>query len=66
MNELLEIILTGTNRYATQKDCNFETTEDKMKAFLGINLLWVSVSYHLLKTIGQQTNVSETKGFKTS
>ena len=34
-NELLEIIVTETNRYATQKGRNFETTEDKMKAFLG-------------------------------
>ena len=45
MNELLEIIVTETNRYATQKGCNFETTEDKMKVFLrikfimGINML---------------------------
>ena len=27
------------NRYATQKGCNFETTEDEMKAFLGINFI---------------------------
>ena len=39
MNELLEIIVTETNRYATQKVCNFETTEDEMKAFLGINFI---------------------------
>ena len=37
MNELLEIIVTETKRYATQKGCNFETTEDEMKAFLGIH-----------------------------
>ena len=37
MNELLKIIVTETNRYAAQKVCNSETTEDKMKAFLGIN-----------------------------
>ena len=39
MNELLEIIVTKTNRYTTQKGCNFETTEDEMKAFLGINFI---------------------------
>ena len=39
MNELVEIIVTGTNRYATQKDRNIETMEDGMKAFLGINLI---------------------------
>ena len=39
MNELLEIIVTETNRYATQKGCNFETTEDEMKAFLRINFI---------------------------
>ena len=38
MNELLEIIVTETNRYATQKGHNFETTEDWMKAYLGINV----------------------------
>ena len=27
------------NRYATPKGCNFETTEDKMKAILGINFI---------------------------
>ena len=64
-NELLEIIVTETNRYATQNGRNFETTEDKMKAFLGKNFLWASISY-LWKTIGQQTNVSEMKRFKMS
>ena len=39
MNELLEIIVTKTNRYTTQKGCNFETTEDEMKAFLGISFI---------------------------
>ena len=39
MNELLEIIVTETNRYATQKGRNFETTEDVMKAFLEINFI---------------------------
>ena len=39
MNELLEIIVTETNGYATQKGRNFETTEDEMKAFLGINFI---------------------------
>ena len=39
MNELLEIIVTETNRFSTQKGCNFETTEDEMKAFLGINVI---------------------------
>ena len=32
MNELLEIIVTETNRYATQKGRKFETTEIEMKA----------------------------------
>ena len=39
MNELLEIIVMKTNRCATQKGRNFETTEDEMKAFLGINFI---------------------------
>ena len=39
MNELLEIILTETNGYATQKGRNFETTDDELKAFLGINVI---------------------------
>ena len=39
INELLEIIVTETNRYATQEGCNFETTKDEMKAFLGINFI---------------------------
>ena len=39
MNELLEIIVTETNRYATQNGCNFETMENEVKAFLGINFI---------------------------
>ena len=39
MNELLETIVTETNRYATQKGRNFEITEDEMKAFLRINFI---------------------------
>ena len=39
MNELLQIIVRETNRYATQKGRNFETKEDEMKAFLGINFI---------------------------
>ena len=39
MNELLEIIVTEMNRYATQKGRNFETTENEMKAFLEINFI---------------------------
>ena len=39
MNELIEIIVTEKNRYATQKGCNFETAEDEMKAFPGINFI---------------------------
>ena len=39
MNELLEIIVTETNRYATQKGRNFEATEDELKAFLWINFI---------------------------
>ena len=35
MNEILEIIVTKTNRYASQKGHNFETTEDEIKAFVG-------------------------------
>ena len=39
MNECLEIFVTETNGYATQKGRNFETTEGEMKAFLGINFI---------------------------
>ena len=39
MNELLEIIVRKTNRYTTLKGRNFETTEDEMKAFFGINFI---------------------------
>ena len=39
MNELLEITVKEMNRYATQKGRNFETTEDEMKAFLGISFI---------------------------
>ena len=39
MNEPLEIIVMGSNRYATQKGRNFETTEGEMNAFLGINFI---------------------------
>ena len=39
MNGLLEIIVTETNRYAAQKDRNFETMEDEKKAFLWINFI---------------------------
>ena len=39
MNELIEIILTEANRYATQKGRNFETMEDEIKAFLEINFI---------------------------
>ena len=39
MNELLEIIVMETNRHTTQKGCNFETTKNEMKAFLGINAI---------------------------
>ena len=39
MNEPLEIIVTETNKYATQKDPNVETTEDEMKAFLAISFI---------------------------
>ena len=39
MNEVLEIIVMETNRYATQKGRNFETTEDEMNALLGINFI---------------------------
>ena len=39
MNELLEIIVTETNRYPTQKGCNIKTMEDEMNAFPGINFI---------------------------
>ena len=39
VKKLLDTILTKTNRYAAQKDCNFETMAGEMKAFLGINLI---------------------------
>ena len=39
MNDPLEIIVTETGGYAKQKGCNFETTQDKMKAFIGINFI---------------------------
>ena len=38
-NELLEIILTETNRSPTQLGRNFETTDTDTKAFLGINFI---------------------------
>ena len=34
-----EIIITETIRHATQKGRNSETTEDEMKAFLGIHFI---------------------------
>ena len=64
MNELLKIIVTETNRYAAQKVCNSETTEDEMKAFLGINSI-MGINKLPSLTIGQETNVSEIKIFKT-
>ena len=36
MNELPEM---ETNRYTTQKGCNFETVKNEMKAFLGVNFI---------------------------
>ena len=39
MNKLLETIVMETNRYATQKGCNFETTKYEMKAFLRANFM---------------------------
>ena len=39
MNEILEIIVTKTNRYASQKGHNFETTEDEIKAFVGTSFI---------------------------
>ena len=71
MNELIEIIVTEKNRYTTQKGCNFETAEDEMKAFLGINFIMGinKLPVNKLpswKTIAQPTNASEMKRFKTS
>ena len=63
MNELLEIIITETNRYAIQKGCNFETTEDEMKVFLGINfIMGISKSssledYWSTGTCGENENI---------
>ena len=39
MNEPLEIFVTETNKYVTQKGRTFETMEDETKAFLGINFI---------------------------
>ena len=39
MIELLETIVTEMNRDTRQKGRNFETTEDEMKEFLGINFI---------------------------
>ena len=41
MNELLEniVMVTETNRYATQKGLNFKTTEDEMKVFRQMNFI---------------------------
>ena len=64
MNELLEIIVAETNRYATQKGPNFEIMEDKMKAILGINFIMGINKLTSSETIGQQTNISEMKRFK--
>ena len=66
MNELLEIIVTKTNRYATQKGRSFETTEDEMKAFLGINFI---MGINKLPSLGDYwpaKNLSEMERFKTS
>ena len=41
MNEHLEILVTETNRYATQRRLNFETTEYEIMAFMGINFIMV-------------------------
>ena len=59
MNELLEIIITETNRYAIQKGCNFETTEDEMKVFLGINFIKSSSleDYWSTGTCGENENI---------
>ena len=35
----MKFIVTETNRNATQKGLNFETTKDEMKVFLGINFI---------------------------
>lgn len=41
MNELPEIPVTETNRYDTEKRLTFETTENEIMAFLGINFIMV-------------------------
>ena len=41
MNKLLEIHVPEHNRYATQKGLNFETTENELMSFLGINSILV-------------------------
>ena len=68
MNELLEIIVTQTNRYAIQKGCNFETKEDEMEVFLGIYFIMginklPSLEYYWLtgKCIGNEKIQNDTK-----
>ena len=39
MKDLIDIIVTESNRYATQKGRNFETNEEEMMAFLGVNFI---------------------------
>ena len=66
MNELLEIIVLKANKYVAQKSCNFETTEDGMKAFLGINFIMGINKLPSLQDYWSTDNVSEMKRFKTS
>ena len=62
MNQLLEIIVSERNRYATQKGCKIETMEDEMKAFLGINFI---MGINKIPSLGDYFS-TEMKRFKMS
>ena len=47
-DELIDFIVTESNRYATQKGKVFTTTSEEIKAFLGIIIL---MGYHKLPTV---------------
>ena len=48
LDELIDFIVTESNRYATQKGKVFTTTSEEIKAFLGITIL---MGYHKLPTV---------------
>ena len=47
-NTLVELLVQESNRYAAQKGVVFETNNEEMKAFLGINIL---MGYHKLPSL---------------